>query len=33
MIWEGDPLSVYSKVLTTFVDGEVYFDIEKEKKP
>ncbi len=26
VIWDGPPLSVYSKVLTTFVDGEIYFD-------
>ena len=30
VIWEGDPLSVYSKVLTTFVDGEAYFDRERD---
>jgi len=26
VIWDGPPLSVYAKVLTTYVDGEVYFD-------
>lgn len=31
-IWEGDPLSAYSRVLTTFVDGQVYFDIERDKE-
>jgi len=31
-IWDGDPLSVYSKVLTTFVDGEIYFDIDRDKE-
>lgn len=30
VIWDGPPLSVFSKVLTTFVDGEVYFDHEKD---
>jgi imidazolonepropionase-like amidohydrolase len=30
VIWDGPPLSVFSKVLTTFVDGEVYFDREKD---
>lgn len=25
-IWNGHPLSVYSRVDTTFVDGEIYFD-------
>ncbi len=25
-IWDGPPLSVFSKVLTTFVDGKIYFD-------
>lgn len=26
VIWDGHPLSVYSKVLKTFVDGKLYFD-------
>jgi imidazolonepropionase-like amidohydrolase len=30
VIWDGPPLSIFSKVLTTFVDGEVYFDREKD---
>jgi imidazolonepropionase-like amidohydrolase len=25
VIWDGDPLSVYSRVNTTLIDGEVYF--------
>jgi imidazolonepropionase-like amidohydrolase len=29
VIWDGPPLSIFSKVLTTFVDGEVYFNREK----
>jgi imidazolonepropionase-like amidohydrolase len=32
VIWDGHPLSVYSKVLMTFVDGEIYFDREKDKE-
>jgi imidazolonepropionase-like amidohydrolase len=32
VIWDGDPLSVYSKALTTLVDGEVYFDREKDQE-
>ena len=32
VIWDGDPLSVYSKVLTTFVDGQIYFDREQDKE-
>ena len=32
VIWDGDPLSVYAKVLTTIVDGEVYFDREKDQE-
>ncbi|MEW6455296.1 MAG: amidohydrolase family protein [Acidobacteriota bacterium] len=28
-IFNGHPLSVYSKVLMTIIEGEVYFDIEK----
>ena len=30
MIWESYPLSSYAKVRTTFVDGEVVFDLEKD---
>lgn len=30
VIWNGDPLSVYSKVLTTFIDGEIVFDVQKD---
>ena len=26
VIWNGDPLSVYSRVETTFIDGEIFFD-------
>ena len=29
-IWNGHPFSVYSRVDTTFVDGEVFFDRETE---
>jgi imidazolonepropionase-like amidohydrolase len=29
-IWNGHPLSVYSRVDTTFVDGEVFFDRERD---
>ena len=31
-IWDGPPLSVYSKVLMTFVDGEIYFDRERDQR-
>lgn len=30
VIWDGHPLSVYSKPLTTIVDGTVYFDRERD---
>ena len=30
VIWNGHPLSVYSRVDTTFVDGEVFFDREQD---
>jgi imidazolonepropionase-like amidohydrolase len=30
VIWDGPPLSIFSKVLTTFVDGEVYFSREND---
>lgn len=31
-IWSGHPFSVYSKVEMTFIEGEVYFDIAKDKE-
>lgn len=31
-IWNGHPLSVYSRVDTTFVEGEIYFDREQDLK-
>jgi imidazolonepropionase-like amidohydrolase len=30
VIWNGHPLSVYSRVDTTFVDGEVFFDRQQD---
>jgi imidazolonepropionase-like amidohydrolase len=30
VIWTGNPLSVYSRVETTFIDGEVFFDRQKD---
>ncbi|HSS19671.1 MAG TPA: amidohydrolase [Pyrinomonadaceae bacterium] len=29
-IWNGHPLSVYARVDTTFVDGEIFFDREQD---
>lgn len=29
-IWNGHPLSVYARVETTFVDGEIFFDRQKD---
>jgi adenine deaminase len=29
-IWNGHPLSVYARVDTTFVDGEVFFDRQQD---
>ena len=29
-IWNGHPLSVYSRVDTTFIDGEVFFDRQQD---
>lgn len=31
-IWNGHPLSSYSRVDTTFIEGEVYFDREEDLK-
>jgi imidazolonepropionase-like amidohydrolase len=30
VLWTGDPLSVYSRVETTYIDGEVFFDRQKD---
>ena len=30
VIWNGDPLSVYSSAETTFIDGEVFFDKKRD---
>lgn len=32
VIWNGHPLSTYSRVDTTFIEGEVYFDREQDLK-
>lgn len=32
VIWNNHPLSVYSKVLFTFIDGTCYFDAERDLK-
>jgi hypothetical protein len=28
VIWDGHPLSMFSKAIKTYVDGQLYFDIE-----
>ncbi len=30
VVWSGNPLSVYSKVETTIIDGVIYFDSQKD---
>jgi imidazolonepropionase-like amidohydrolase len=30
VLWTGNPLSVYSRVETTYIDGEVFFDRQKD---
>jgi imidazolonepropionase-like amidohydrolase len=32
VLWSGHPLSVYSKPVTTFIEGVVYFDIREHEK-
>ncbi len=32
VIWNGHPLSTYSRVDTTFIEGDVYFDREQDLK-
>jgi imidazolonepropionase-like amidohydrolase len=31
VIWNGHPLSVYSRVETTFIDGEIFFNREQDQ--
>ncbi len=31
VIWNGDPLSVYSSAETTFIDGEIFFDKTRDQ--
>ena len=31
-IWDKHPLSVYAKVVTTFIDGKIYFDREQDRQ-
>lgn len=31
VLWSDNPLSVYSKVIYTFIDGKCYFDTEKDQ--
>ena len=32
MIWDGDPLSIYSHAEQTWIDGRKFFDIETDKE-
>jgi imidazolonepropionase-like amidohydrolase len=32
VVWSGNPLSVYTKVETTIIDGVIYFDFQKDAK-
>ena len=32
VIWSGNPLSIYSKVEQTYIDGICYYDLEENKK-
>jgi imidazolonepropionase-like amidohydrolase len=31
-IWDGHPLSMFSKAVQTYVDGDLYFDIEMDRE-
>lgn len=31
VLWTGHPLSVYSTVVTTFIEGEIFFDRERDQ--
>ena len=32
VLWSNNPLSVYSKVIQTYVDGKLMFDLERDKE-
>ncbi|QLG44105.1 amidohydrolase family protein [Costertonia aggregata] len=32
VLWNGHPMSIYTKAEKTIIDGTVYFDLEKDKK-
>jgi len=32
VLWTGNPLSVYAKVIQTYVDGKLLFDVEIDKQ-
>jgi imidazolonepropionase-like amidohydrolase len=32
VLWSGNPLSIYARAEKTFVDGVLYFDLEKEQE-
>jgi adenine deaminase len=32
VLWNGHPLSIYSRVEKTFIDGILYFDLERDKQ-
>lgn len=32
VLWSGNPLSIYSKPVTTFIEGVVYFDAKKHQE-
>jgi imidazolonepropionase-like amidohydrolase len=32
VLWDGHPLSIYSKARATFIDGIRYFDLERDKE-
>ncbi len=32
VVWNGNPLSIYSKAETTIVDGTIYFDLKQDKE-
>lgn len=32
VVWNGNPLSIYSKALMTYIDGTCYFDAERDEQ-
>jgi imidazolonepropionase-like amidohydrolase len=32
VLWDGNPLSIYAKPITTYIEGVAYFDVRQHKE-